>query len=234
MNILVGFLIASIVVLAMYILLPWGFKLVIRWKFLRRAKCANTVFLTFDDGPNPESTPKILDLLREADAKATFFVLGKNVENYPNIAKSIIDNGHEIGEHSYQHLHAWKAGPIRTLRDLTRGGGALRARALVGDGRTSFRPPYGKVNLATLLYVWLGEKRVSFWNIDPEDYAAKSAKEVAERVIPYLNAGDVILLHDGRNNRVNNLHVTIHALSQILDACKRKGLRTSTIKEGIT
>lgn len=226
-------IVAILCFITIYIFFPWGVKLLIRKRFLRRAKNANAVFLTFDDGPNPDTTPRILETLKEADAKATFFVLGKNIELYPDIAKSIIDNGHEIGEHSYEHLHAWKTGPLKTMRDLVRGGRTLQTRSLANQGRISFRPPFGKVNLATLLYVWLGRKKVVFWNIDPEDYNASSAQEVANHVIRNIEAGDVILLHDGRNNRNDNVHVTIAAVGLILEACKRKGLHATSIRDGL-
>ena len=226
--------VTALCIVTIYIFIPWGVKLLIRNQFLGRAKNTNSVFLTFDDGPNPDATPRILEILKEADAKATFFVLGKNVELYPDIAKNIIDNGHEIGEHSYEHLHAWKTGPLKTMRDLARGGRALQDWSLVTHGRISFRPPFGKVNLVTLLYVWLGRKKVVFWSIDPEDYDAHSAQEVANHVIKHLEGGDVILLHDGRNNRNDNIHVTTTAIELILEACKSKGLRTSSIREGIS
>jgi len=226
---LVYTIIAVLCAAMIYILFPWAAKLSIRKQFLGGAKNTGTVFLTFDDGPNPDSTPEILKLLKTANAKATFFVLGKNVELYPDIARSIIDHGHEIGEHSYEHLHAWKAGPLKTWRDLVRGERALEVRSLVTRGEVSFRPPFGKLNLATLLYVWLGKKKVAFWNIDPEDYKARSAQEVANHVIRNIKAGDVILLHDGRNNRNDNVSVTITAVGLILDACNNKGLRTSSI-----
>lgn len=219
----------SLGVVVIYIVIPWGAKLLIRKRFLTRAKGANTIFLTFDDGPEPESTGRIIELLRKARAKATFFVLGKNVERYPHLAKSIIENGHEIGEHSYQHLHAWKTGPLKSLRDLSKGEEALRRRSLLDHQRTLFRPPFGKMNLVTLLYVWLRKKQVAFWNIDPKDYDAACGQEVADRVIRQLEAGDVILLHDGRRNGNSNTQVTTAALGLILDACERKGLNTSLI-----
>lgn len=232
MTFLIYVAIALLSILVIYILLPWGAKLLIRKQFLNRAKYVNAVFLTFDDGPNPDVTPKILELLKGADAKATFFVLGKNVKQYPDIAKSIVENGHEIAEHSYEHLHAWKTGPVRTLRDLVRGERTLKTLLEENRSRVSFRPPFGKLNLVTLLYVLFRRKRIAFWNRDPKDYAANSAQEVANFVIRGLKAGDVILLHDGGNNRNNS--VTTEALSMILEACQRKGLRTSLIREGIS
>lgn len=232
MTYLIAAIATVLCIITLYIFFPWGVKLLIRRRFLREAKSTNTVFLTFDDGPNPDATPAILELLRKADAKATFFVLGKNVEQYPDIAKSIIDHGHEIGEHSYAHLHAWKTGPLKTWQDLVRGERALQT--LANHDGALFRPPFGKLNLATLLYIWLGRKKVAFWNIDPEDYDASSAQEVAEHVTRNLEAGDVILLHDGRRSDQTNAHVTTTAIGLILDACKSKGLRISSIRRSIS
>jgi peptidoglycan/xylan/chitin deacetylase (PgdA/CDA1 family) len=222
-------IVAALCILALYIVIPWGAKLIMRQRFLATAKALKMVFLTFDDGPDPESTPRLLGLLKKVEAKATFFVLGKNVERYPDLAKKIIEDGHEIGEHSYEHLHAWKTGPLRTLRDLVRGERVLQSVSHVSNHRVLFRPPFGKINLATLLYIWLRRKQVAFWNIDPKDYEAVSAQEVANHVIQRLGPGVVILLHDGRLSGNSNVHVTTGALGPILEACKSKGLHPTSL-----
>lgn len=222
-------IVVTLCTLSIYIVIPWGLKLIMRQRFLATAKALEMVFLTFDDGPDPESTPKLLGLLNKAEAKATFFVLGKNVERYPDLAKKIIEDGHEIGEHSYEHLHAWKTGPLRTLRDLVRGERVLQSVSRVSNHRVLFRPPFGKINLSTLLYIWLRRKQVAFWNIDPKDYEAGSAQEVANHVIQRLGPGDVILLHDGRLSGNSNVHVTSGALGLILEACESKGLHPTSL-----
>jgi peptidoglycan/xylan/chitin deacetylase (PgdA/CDA1 family) len=216
-----------------YVALPVGAKLILRKRFLNSAKSRKTIFLTFDDGPSLEGTPQILELLKMADARATFFVLGKNVERFPNIAGSILSNGHEIGEHSYAHSHAWRSGPLKTWRDLVAGNRAIKSLSPTGASSAFFRPPYGKFNLISLLYILLGKKRVAFWNIDPKDYCAVSAREVANHVIRKLQAGCVVLLHDGRYRDGGDAGVTVAALEMILEACREKGLRADTLRDGI-
>ena len=109
----------------LYILIPWGLKILIRKNFLGTVKKSACVCLTFDDGPDPKSTLKILQLLNEANAKATFFVLGKNIELHPELASKIVELGHEIGVHSYRHAHPWKCRPFQSLSDLVRGTNAI-------------------------------------------------------------------------------------------------------------
>ena len=120
-----------------------------------KANCRkNILVLTFDDGPGNRLTPAILGLLTEYNAKATFFLLGRNVVGRESIVKQITASGHEIGSHGYDHLHHWKVSPVRAIIDIKRGWQAIDD-ALGRQSRTyPFRPPYGKMNLASLLYVW--------------------------------------------------------------------------------
>jgi peptidoglycan-N-acetylglucosamine deacetylase len=217
-----------------YIVIPWGAKLIMRNRFLRSVKGGSVVFLTFDDGPSPNATPRIIELLKKTKATATFFVLGKNVERYPEIVESIVANGHELGEHSFAHLHAWRSGPIKTLKDLVRGGRSLAALSPDRRGAESFRPPFGKLNGVSLLYIWMLNKKVAFWNVDPRDYCATSAQAVANHVIQRLRKGSVILLHDGRYLDTDNTGVTVDALEMILEACREKGLRVSSLRDGVS
>jgi peptidoglycan/xylan/chitin deacetylase (PgdA/CDA1 family) len=182
----------------LYIPIPFVVKEVMRRKSLATVRKTGNVYLTFDDGPDPEATPAILDLLRQNGAKAAFFMLGESVAKYPNIVKHIIAEGHEIGEHSYGHTHPWKGSPLRSAVDLIKGGHALQQHPRPASA-SYFRPPFGKLNLVTLLYVWLTKKKVVFWNVDPRDYdPASSAETVARFAMDRLDAGSIILLHDGR------------------------------------
>ncbi len=97
----------------------------------------NEIYLTFDDGPDPEVTPWVLDLLAKYDAKATFFCLGRNVERYPEIFKRILCEGHAVGNHSYSHLDGWRTGKKRYVRDIERAAKLIQSFL--------FRPPYGRI-----------------------------------------------------------------------------------------
>lgn len=201
----------------LYILLPWGFKLYLRPRMLAKVKSRGCVCLTFDDGPHPDSTPRILDILDEAKVKATFFLIGKKAEQYPDIVGQIVARGHEIGEHGYLHRHAWRSAPLATINDLARGGRVLDS-FLKDSPIRLFRPPYGKLNLAGLLYLWWNKRRLAYWNIDPRDYKLQTPRQLAEYVIPRLESGSVILLHDGRGTDGDNQAVTVEGARLILQA----------------
>ncbi len=97
----------------------------------------NKVFLTFDDGPDPEGTPRILDILAKYDAKATFFCLGRQVEKYPTLFERILKEGHAVGNHTYSHLNGWTTANEKYFEDIE------RANEIIGS--KLFRPPYGRI-----------------------------------------------------------------------------------------
>jgi len=201
-------------------------------KFLSQVKKTGKLYITFDDGPELKSTPIILDVLENAGAKATFFLIGKNIEKYPEMVELLISNGHEIGEHSYFHIHPWKSGPFGTLNDLIKSHQTFR-KFISGQEIEYFRPPYGKFNLITLLYIWFTGKKVIFWNVDPKDYQASSAEKVFQSVIENLHPGMVLLLHDGRMNCNENYDVTVKAVAAILKADQSIGKFIHPMQESI-
>lgn len=217
---------------ATYILIPWAIKSLAKKQFLRAVASENAVCLTFDDGPHRESTSAILKLLEEAGAKATFFMLGKNVEKYPKIATTIAEHGHEVGEHSYEHTHPWTSGPIRSLKDLVRGG-RIVGRYRYSDEPALFRPPYGKLNFVTLLYTLVLRKHLVFWNINPRDYEQDSPEAVVRHVKERIAPGTVILLHDGRRDPCRSCDPTILALNEILKEIANCGLATVTVGQAL-
>jgi peptidoglycan-N-acetylglucosamine deacetylase len=214
-----------------YIAIPSLAKIWFRRRFLARVRNHPAAFITFDDGPDALQTPRILDTLRAAGVKATFFVCGANVERYPELVARIIAEGHALGEHGYAHYHPWKTGPVRTLKDFLRAAGALTRIGLPARRRL-FRPPYGKLNLALLPYVVATRRRAVFWNLNPRDYERTAPEEVVERVLPKLGPGTVLLLHDGRPNRpAGESAVTAAALAALLARVDRTRLRFATIDE---
>lgn len=219
-------------VLLAHIAAPWGVKVIQRRRFLAAVGASRCVCLTFDDGPHPVSTPKILDLLARADARATFFLIGEQAEKHPELVERIAREGHQIGEHSFRHTHAWKSDPFRTGMDLRRGGQTLKQFS-GGAASAWLRPPYGKMNLGSLLYVWLGRRRLAFWNVDPMDYSRRSADEVARFVGDRLNPGAVILLHDGRRTS-GDPQVTVDAVDAILKTSNTRDVKFATIDEAFS
>jgi len=215
--------------LFLYFALPW-------WIKVRRVRSQAThmcdsgrVCLTFDDGPDPESTPIILDLLKSAKARATFFLIGGRAERHPELVRMILDRGHEIGEHGYGHLNAWTASPWRYCLDLIRSHRTFRS-FWADDRPRLFRPPHGKMNLITLFYLWLTGKHLVFWSIDPKDYRTGNAETIADHLRRACPSGGIVLLHDGRIRSGLSAHrVTIDALSMLLAECSEKPVVFHTV-----
>jgi peptidoglycan/xylan/chitin deacetylase (PgdA/CDA1 family) len=154
------------------------------------------IYLTFDDGPHPEHTPRLLDALATHGAKATFFVVGKQCERYPEIVRRMAEEGHAIGNHTYSHLNAREASPSLYLAEVTRTNEIIES--IVGRRSSLFRPPHGAINLQILWGLWRRNQTVVLWNVDPKDYSADLST-----VCPWFHAnpiqpGDIILLHDNR------------------------------------
>lgn len=162
------------------------------------------VALTFDDGPHPELTPRLLDVLAGHGAHATFFVIGREAERQPALIRRIAAEGHAVGHHSWTHSEPAST-PARVLLAETR-----RTRALLEDllGRPAplFRPPHGKVTTAELLGAWWQRNTVVLWNRDPKDFQMQNAEELRAWFTEQpLAAGDVVLLHDTHPHAVGAL-----------------------------
>lgn len=186
------------------------------WRLsLLKAKKNKKIHITFDDGPDPAATPAILDLLKEHGGRATFFILGEKAKKYPELIQRIINEGHELGEHGYLHLHPWKCSPYQYTKDLFKSNKVLEM--ITQKEITLFRPPYGKVNLITLLYVLLKKRRFYYWSIDPQDYGHTSPDEIVAYIKKRAVPGDVVLLHDGRINAGSNAIVTVHTIRALLE-----------------
>ncbi len=185
------------ILLIVYIVIPHICKKFMRLKFLSSIQKSNNIYLTFDDGPDPESTPQIIELLKLHGFTATFFITGKNGEKYPELVKLIENNGNSIGMHGYEHIHPWKTGPLKTISDMQM---MTQYFNKINPSINLYRPPYGKFNIVSLLYFLSGKTRSVFWDIDPEDYKSDNPEHTALEIIKQVKPGSVILLHDGRDN----------------------------------
>src|SRR5437870_3698190 len=185
---------------------------------------AHEVALTFDDGPDPEWTPKILDVLKAAKVKAAFFLVGVNAERYPNIVRRIVSEGHEIGNHTYYHPNLALCWPehIRIELNATQ----LLIQSLTGRATTLFRPPYAAdtqpSRLAELIPLQIAQDQdymVVLENIDPQDWAKPGADVILQRIKQQRHDGSIVLLHDAGGNRSQ----TVEALPRILDWLHTRG-----------
>lgn len=182
------------------------------------------VALSFDDGPHPIYTPKILDILKKYDVKATFFVVSENVQKYPQIAKRIVEEGHDIGNHSFNHAN-FLLYKKRTLKK-----NIMKANVIISEITgiipQLFRPPRGIYNKAVLdLCEGLGIK-VVLWSLSSLDWRGTSVAKMKKRILDKVKGGDIILFHDGGNifykKKVNHEN-TIKALPLIIEKLFKKG-----------
>lgn len=150
------------------------------------------ITLTYDDGPSETLTPKLLELLNDRGRQATFFLLAHKLAATRTLADQLVCAGHEVGSHSYRHLNAWKKMPFAVFRDIQRGIEACRGFAPC----VLFRPPHGKVTLATMLQVAFNRCRHAWWTIDSSDTwdTPLAVSTVVERI--RREGGGVILMHD--------------------------------------
>lgn len=176
----------------------------LRWLYPRALwrmdKSDRSVYLTFDDGPIPESTPFILDTLRQYDARATFFMVGDNVRKHPELYRMIVADGHQVGNHTYHHLGGFKH-IAKTYIDDTQ-----RANDLIGSHL--FRPPHGCMSYGE--YIWLRRYyRIVMWDLVTRDYSKwMTADDVFDNVRRYARNGSIITFHDSLKS-IDKLHTAL-------------------------
>jgi peptidoglycan/xylan/chitin deacetylase (PgdA/CDA1 family) len=172
--------------------------------------------LTFDDGPHPEHTPALLDVLKKEEVGATFFLLGDRARRFPGLVRRIAAEGHLIGHHSYSHSEPRQTSARQLLDEVNRTQELLTT--LVGGPSPWFRPPKGKLTAAKLLRLWRAGQTVVLWNVDPKDYSCRSPLEVRAWFNRRpLGGGDVVLLHD-------SLPYAAEMLTDLIHSTRHRGL----------
>ncbi|HEV2965977.1 MAG TPA: glycosyltransferase, partial [Chthoniobacterales bacterium] len=179
---------------------------------------------TFDDGPDPQWTPKILDILKAANVKAAFFLVGVNAEKYPGLVRRIVNEGHEIGNHTYYHPNLALAWPEHVRLELN--ATQLLLESITGRATTLFRPPYAAdtqpSQISELMPLQIAQDLnylVVLENIDPQDWAKPGADIIVQRVKQQRRDGSIILLHDSGGDRSQ----TVAALPRILEWLRTRG-----------
>jgi len=153
------------------------------------------VSLTFDDGPDPLYTPRLLEILAEENITCCFFLIGEKAEKYPALVKSIVDQGHLIGSHGYRHRHAWLMSPQKTWELWDK---SIEVIAKITGREPDFiRPPYGGFNLSLFFWSLARNKRIVLWNAAGKDWRSnRSPSSIADSILAKSKEGSIILLHD--------------------------------------
>ena len=178
----------------------------------------NGVYLTFDDGPTPGATEWILTILAKYDAKATFFVLGKNAELYPDLYQKILDAGHKVGNHTYSHQKGWFMPFERYLEDIDCADDIVKSDL--------FRPPYARVTPAQMRAV-AKRYKIVMWSIVSHDYNRRlSPQRVMRNVLDHIEPGSIVVFHDS-DKAFRNMS---YALIQTLEFTKQKGWKCKVLE----
>jgi peptidoglycan/xylan/chitin deacetylase (PgdA/CDA1 family) len=191
--------------------------------FSRILVSGNYVAMTFDDGPHPQNTPRLLDILRARNIKATFFVIGRSVDLYPQIVRRTVAEGHEIGNHTHTHRLLSKLGDTEVRGELTRCRDAV-ARAAGVQMRT-MRPPYGGLlqRQREFVHAEFGYPTI-LWSVDPLDWKRPGPSVVTSRILSGTTSGAIILSHD--------LHApTVDAMPATMDGLLRRGFKFVTVSQ---
>lgn len=171
------------------------------------------VALTFDDGPHPAHTPRLLDILRDRGVTATFYLIGRSVRAYPDIARRIAAEGHEIGNHTWSHPELWSLGDHDVLREIDRTNEIIWRT--VGLLPVTMRPPYGAITRYQSRM--LHDARLLptvMWSVDPSDYRRPGADVVASRIVTKAACGAIVLAHDIHGPTVTAMPATIDGLRE--------------------
>jgi peptidoglycan/xylan/chitin deacetylase (PgdA/CDA1 family) len=180
------------------------------------------VALTFDDGPHPVYTPLVLEVLRKNGIKATFFLIGNQVESHPDLARKILADGHAVGLHSYSHYGYEAMTYEQRTEDMARD--QLAFKTVLGFSPAIFRPPHGHLSLTKLIYCIKNSIRTIMWDVDPEDYKKEGEDLLRMKINGMkLQSGSIILLHDDNP-------ATVNVLLDIIKKVREAGFSFGTIE----
>ncbi len=186
----------------------------------------NQVYLTFDDGPDAEITPALLDLLDRHQIKATFFVIGRKAENHPEIIARMQAAGHSIGNHTFDHLQLICRHRQTIQKQLQQTDAIIRQ--ITGRSPTYFRPPFGRFGMNALAEIKAAHYKLALWNASTRDYKKSSTAAVIQRRLQSVaGKGKIILLHDGHPNS----RTMLTGLGQFLDSCKLPKITFAALPE---
>lgn len=217
----------------------WAAPAVLRGRVLRAAVCPglagagrmDSVALTFDDGPDPQGTPAVLDMLDRLGWTATFFMLGAQVARYPEVAVSVAAAGHEVAVHGFSHRNHLVRGPADVHRDVARAASVVTTAT--GVRPTWFRPPYGVLTMGSLIAARRAGLRPVLWTAWGRDWEANSPAQVAANVGRQLTPGGTVLLHDSDcvARVTGSWRSTVAALPRLAELADRLGCTVGPLRD---
>jgi peptidoglycan-N-acetylglucosamine deacetylase len=184
------------------------------------------VALTFDDGPTPNITPQVLSILKQNNIKATFFLIGKNLKNFPKIAQQIVADGHALGNHTWHH---WRKLMMEFTASQEIEDTAALMYKVTGVQTALFRPPNGFLNNGLVDYALKQKNAVVLWSLDSGDWHGShtSVDGLVKRVVEGVKPGGIILMHDGGGDRTR----TVQALPKIIEQLTARGYKFVSVPE---
>ncbi|MBP2645827.1 MAG: polysaccharide deacetylase [Firmicutes bacterium] len=184
------------------------------------------VALTFDDGPETQWTPQILDILKAKNVKATFFVIGRQAEKYPEMLRRMVAEGHSIGNHTFDHADLTKMSPQEAEYEIDRCIQAVSRNT--GKKPRLVRPPFGFHNTEVDNMIYAKNGLVILWSLDTQDWMGMSEEKIKTQVLSSMKNGFIVLQHDGENPKLGG---SVQALPAIIDGLKAQGYAFVTIDE---
>jgi peptidoglycan/xylan/chitin deacetylase (PgdA/CDA1 family) len=215
---------------------PWHIRQIIRAamsavlpprRFIVRGRADSAaVCLTFDDGPDPLLTPMVLDILRDQNVRATFFIVGAHAEKHPELVRRIFREGHTLGHHTFSHVDPpAKISARELMAEIAQTDQVLRE--VLPKPLALFRPPHGKLSLAKLWALWRADLPVVLWNRDPKDFAAGDKEQLRAWFMDNPpGPGDIVLLHD-------TVPATPEVLEELIRTTRRAGLDFATVDQWV-
>ncbi|MEM9324823.1 MAG: polysaccharide deacetylase family protein [Bacteroidota bacterium] len=182
-----------------------------------------TLYLTFDDGPDPEATPLVLDWLDRFDAKATFFMVGDRVLEHPEVVTAVVERGHQLGNHTQHHVSGWQTSVRDYVSDV-----AMCQRALqpfLTPQRPLYRPPYGRMTLPQMRLL-AKDYRIVMWSLLSGDFDPKMTAGRCLRELAQARSGDIIVFHDSSKFQP----IVQEVLPQFLERFHDKGFKFAAIR----
>jgi len=196
----------------MYLItMPWWLKMfypLLTWQIKTDEK---VIYLTFDDGPHKTATPFVLNILKKYNAKATFFCIGKNVQLHSEIYERIINEGHSVGNHTFNHLNGWKVNDENYLSDIKNASSVIHSNL--------FRPPYGRIKKSQIK-ILQAEYKIIMWSVLSGDFDVNlSPQKCLNNVMRNTESGSIIVFHDS----AKALEKLQFALPKVLEHFSQKG-----------